>query len=155
MRFNNINSTKFFLIYLLTLSMLFNCSAGSGESDANSVENIEPIDFRNYIIIKSVEPTPPFTPGAAILNVTVSYKLLSLESGELNIGFNDGDNISVYNIIDSSKRIITAGLGEYTFENVSTTVKDWGVQGDFKVYVNIGENASNPLDEDIMILQVQ
>lgn len=88
-------------------------------------------------------------------NITVFYKLNSLETGTLRIGFNNTDDIKAFRIVSDWKKVINKGNGLYTF-NVATTVKDWGSKGEFMAYVNLSENPTpsnwTPLATDIFVL---
>ena len=97
------------------------------------------------------------TPDSGLLDntptdftVEVEYSLLNSAQGELDIGFNNGDSINSY-YMSSVDHIVTEGSGTYIF-NVNETTKDWGVEGDFEVYVNIvgypHESSYSPLDSD-------
>ena len=88
-------------------------------------------------------------------DITIFYKLNSLETGTLIIGFNNTDDINAFRILYDSKKVINNGNGLYTF-NVATTVKDWGSKGEFVAHVNLSENPLPstwiPLANDIFIL---
>ena len=101
------------------------------------------------ITILSVTPDSGLPNNTSIaFTVEVEYSLLNSAQGELDIGFNNGGAINEY-YMKSIDHIVTEGNGTYTF-NVNATTKDWGVAGDFKVYVNIveypHESSYSPLD---------
>ena len=98
------------------------------------------VEVGDSISIKSVSPGSGLVDGAdTTFTVVIEYTLISKDSGELMIGFNNGDSVGNYTMISDATAIIDKGSGEHTF-NVTVRVKDWGGRGDFKVYVNLSEH---------------
>lgn len=121
--------------------------------------NPPPQSSTGSIIITSVTPGTGLTPGGTTsFIVNVSYNFSGMSQAELGIGFNSGDDVNIFNMIDDASQVVTNSSGTHTFE-VSSMVKDWGEDGDFKVYVNISEvnheSSWTPLDSDEMVLGVQ
>ena len=99
-----------------------------------------PIDTTNKIKILSVTPTSGLTDGQQVnFTVTVSYNLYSKKTGTLMIGFNNGQTVNAAVMLTDADKIISSGIGQHAF-NVLATVKNWGTQGDFYVYVNLSED---------------
>jgi hypothetical protein len=71
------------------------------------------------------------------------------------IGFNNHNEIESFRMISEATQIIKKGHGTHTF-NVDAIAKDWGDEGDFKVYVNLSEHPHpstwKPLASDNKIL---
>jgi hypothetical protein len=85
----------------------------------------------NFIIIKSVSPNTDLIDGQEQkFIVSVDYILTTHEQGEIDICFNNGDNID-WDKFDSEHEI-TKGGGSHIF-TTSTMAKNWGSQGDFSV----------------------
>ena len=84
----------------------------------------------------------------------MKYNLVSFESGEIAIGFND-TKVNTYSMVSEANTIVEKGSDIMTFY-VSTTAKDWTNEGDFYVYVIISENPHEsswtPLDRDKKVL---
>tara|TARA_B100000809_G_C14808739_1_gene413019 strand:+ start:16 stop:549 length:534 start_codon:yes stop_codon:yes gene_type:complete len=74
--------------------------------------------------------------------VTLNYDLTSLEKGEIGIGFNNGPNSKSASMLPVDK-YIENGSSKHTFI-VTATVKDWGTESDFVVYVNMSEADPTP-----------
>jgi hypothetical protein len=76
----------------------------------------------------------------------------------LYIGFNSGDEIETYILIDEADFIVTEKNGRHIFV-VNAEVKDWEEEGNFEVYVNISEyphpDEWTPLDDYTEILHVK
>ena len=114
------------------------------------------VEVEDSINIKSVSPNRGLVDGADTnFTVVIGYTLVSKDSGELMIGFNNGDSVGTYTMISDATAIIDKGWGEHTF-NVTVRVKDWGGRGDFKVYVNLSEHPHpfswSPLASDTQVL---
>ena len=128
------------IIMVVTVISIMSCST-SGESDSITIVSVSP----NSGLVN--ESDYDFT-------VVVDYELITKDQGELDIGFNNGTEIDSY-IMLNVDHIVNKGSGRYTF-NVNETAKDWGIAGDFGVYVYIAEYPHgmqwSPLDSDIMIL---
>ncbi|NMB36305.1 MAG: hypothetical protein GX989_08490, partial [Firmicutes bacterium] len=91
------------------------------------------------IEIKSVEPNTSLINGTSYdFTVEVGYEFEGIEKAILYIGFNNGEEIETYHLIDEAKQEVTAKTGSYTF-NVSASAKHWGEDGKFQVYVNISD----------------
>jgi hypothetical protein len=106
------------------------------------------------ISIISVTPDSGLTDATATqFTVVVDFTLTGSAQGEINIGFNNGSSINSYIMI--SDKIVSDGSGSETFI-ITTDTKDWGVSGDFEVYVNIvefpHESTYSPIDSDRHIL---
>ncbi len=114
------------------------------------------VEVEDSISIKSVFPNSGLVDGAdTTFRVVIDYTLVSKDSGELMIGFNNGDSVSTYTMISDATAIIDKGSGEHTF-NVTVRVKDWEGRGNFKVYVNLSEHPHpfswSPLASDTQAL---
>jgi hypothetical protein len=114
------------------------------------------VQVEDSISIKSVSPSSGLVDGADTdFTVVIKYTLVSKDSGELMIGFNNGDRVDTYTMLSDATAIIDKGSGKHTF-NVTVRVKDWGGRGDFKVYVNLSEHPHpfswSPLASDTQVL---
>ncbi len=110
----------------------------------------------DFINITSVAPDSGLIDGVNTnFTVVVEYNLISHDTGLLMIGFNNGDEVGSYSMISNASHIVNKGSGKYTF-NVNALTKNWGIQGNFSVYVNISEypypSTWTPLDIDIYAL---
>jgi hypothetical protein len=125
-----------------------------------------------FFSCKSKNPTAPEEPGDAIsitsvtpnsglssgivtaFVVGIEYTLASVDSGEVNVGFNTGE-VGRYIMITGAKSLVTKGSGVHQF-NVTAVPRDWGTAGDFSVYVNLSQNPHEaswtPLATDIRAL---
>jgi len=87
--------------------------------------------------------------------VVVEYNLFTYNQGILLIGFNNGESINSFRIINNADFLVNKGSGTREF-NVTVIPKDWGSQGDFLVFVNISEyphpSTWTPLDSDTYAL---
>lgn len=113
-------------------------------------------EVEDSINIKSVSPSSGLVDGADTdFTVVIEYTLVSKDSGEVMIGFNNGDSVDTYTMISDATAIVDKGSGEHTF-NVTVRVKDWGSRGDFRVYVNLSEHPHpfswSPLASDTQVL---
>ena len=91
---------------------------------------------RDYVVITSVEPATDLVDGVLYeFAVDVEYELASQPQAELMIGFNT-NAIGTYAMVPSSSEIVSKGRRRTTL-NASVYAKDWGTDGDFKVYVNL------------------
>jgi len=118
--------------------------------DDNKViaENVETIvvieeprepEITGEIKIISVEPNEDLVPGEEYeFTVVVNYEFDGIDKAVLYIGFNNGDKVNSYNLVDEGDYVVDEKVGSHTF-NVRARVKDWGDEGDFEVYVNISE----------------
>ncbi|MFB6317853.1 hypothetical protein [Saccharicrinis sp. FJH54] len=98
------------------------------------------MDEDDAIHILSVTPTDGLSDGELTeFEVTVRYKLTTLATGTLMIGFNNKENITGYVLISDARKIILQGSGEHTFK-VSAMVRDWEAEGSFDLYVNLSED---------------
>ena len=113
---------------------------------------VEPADSINIV---SVSPNSGLVDGDDYdFTVVVEYDLVTKDQGELDIGFNNGSDISKFRMLEEYQ-IVDQGNGQHTF-NVSATAADWGVAGDFQVFVYICEYPHDTpfytLDVDFMTL---
>ena len=113
-------------------------------------------NLTDAINIVCATPTTNLTGGQTYsFEVTVMYKLSSLQTGTIMIGFNNIDNYNSSRIISDAEKIVNQGNGQHTFI-VTTAAKDWGSEGDFSAYVNLSENPLpetwTPLTNDRFIL---
>jgi hypothetical protein len=120
------------------------------------LDPVVPTEVGDSISIKSVFPSSGLVDGAETnFTVVIEYTLVTKDSGEVMVGFNNGDSVSTYTMISDATAIIDEGSGEHTF-NVTVRVKDWGGRGDFKVYVNLSEHPHpfswSPLASDTQAL---
>jgi len=87
--------------------------------------------------------------------VVIEYNLYSYTQGEVQVGFNNGESINSFRIVNNAEFLVNKGSGTHEF-NVTVKPKDWGSQGDFSVYVNISEyphpSTWTPLDGDTRVL---
>ncbi len=88
------------------------------------------------ITITNIKPTTAIAGTDTTFDVTVSYTLISKDSGEINIGFNNY-NVEGFGMID--KQIVSKGSGAAHF-SVKVTPVNWGTSGDFQCLVNLSEN---------------
>jgi hypothetical protein len=123
---------KLFLITIpLMMTLLLGCKKPS-DSNPTPTE-------ANEITIVSVAPSTGLTDGKLTnFIVTVNYKLVTKDQGELNVGFNNSSSETYYQLVSSATKIIAKGSGTYTF-NVNVTTKKWA-NAPFQVYVNLSEN---------------
>jgi hypothetical protein len=131
--------------------------------DGSTTINLTADDFQigtsaisGIINIDSVSPSNDLVDATLTdFTVNVSYTLDGTAQGELNIGFNNFDAINQYLLILDASVIISEGTGTHTF-NVDALTKDWGADGNFKVYVDISnyphESTWVPLNLDTEIL---
>jgi hypothetical protein len=70
--------------------------------------------------------------------ISVAYRLVSADSGEINIGFNL-DNPDFSSLLPDEAVVVDKGEGNLTF-TVTVIPVDWGEGVDFFAYVNISEN---------------
>ena len=141
--------TKMRWVLIVTLAGLLTFF-GCGDKNATGPE-----ENADAISIKSVTPDSGLTPGIVTdFVITVEYELASTDSGEVMVGFNT-DEVGRFRMISSATALVAKGSGEHQF-NVTTVTKDWGVAGDFKVYVNLSEHPHEPswtpLANDIRML---
>ncbi len=95
------------------------------------------------ISIISVTPNSGLTPGIlTAFVVNIEYELASVDSGEVNVGFNT-DEVGRYTMIIAARALVGKGSGTHQF-NVTVVTRDWGNAGDFSVYVNLSENPHEP-----------
>jgi len=93
----------------------------------------------DFINIISVTPDSGLIDGVDTnFKVIVEYNLYSSNQGILLIGFNNGESINSFGIVNNAGFLVNKGSGTHEF-NVAVIPKDWGSQGDFLVYVNISE----------------
>ena len=91
---------------------------------------------RDYIVITWVKPSTDLADGVIYdFAVEVEYELASHPQAELMIGFNT-NAIGTYAMISSAGEIVYKGRRRSTL-NATVAAKDWGTDGDFKVYVNL------------------
>ena len=135
-------------LFLILISPIIACD--STDEPASSTQP------NGTIKITSASPSAGLTGNTpTTFTVTVSYSLSGAPQGELSIGFNNGSEIGKYILVSSAAHIVSEGSGTHTF-TVDATTKDWGIQGNFKVLVNISEYPHGatwvPLDSDTRIL---
>jgi hypothetical protein len=122
---------RWFLIITLAGLLIF--------SGCKTEDTTGPEDSGDTLIIKSVIPDSGLAPGIlTAFVVIVEYELVSVENGEINIGFNTAE-AGRYTLISEAKTLVAKGSGEHQF-NVNVVTWDWGAAGDFGVYVNLSEN---------------
>lgn len=127
------------IVALVGVFSFFGCSTAEGVGDS--------------ITIISVTPSSGLLPGVATTFViNVEYNLVSVDNGEINLGFNT-DVVGTYKIV--KEILVTKGSGQYQF-NVTIVTKNWGSSGNFGVYVNLSEyphgTTWTPLATDIWVL---
>lgn len=111
------------------------------EEDNDEVEE-NPVE-EDIIKIVSATPSSTIIDGETVeFTVVVDYDLVSLEKGEIGIGFNNGSN-SIGAIMLDMDEYVDKGDGQHTFI-ASTTVKDWGPEEDFIVFVKLSEADHTP-----------
>ena len=138
-----------FLVLSLTLCAVIGLAGCGGSSTTPPIEE----DFINIV---SVTPDSGLVDGVDTdFTIVVEYNLYSYTQGVLKIGFNNGESINSFRIVTNADFLVNKGSGEHEF-NVTVIPKDWGSQGDFKVYVNISEyphpSTWTPLDGDTCVL---
>jgi hypothetical protein len=130
-----------------------------GCGDDNGDGNVAgPDPARDSISIKSVTPSSGLTPDVETdFVVVVEYYLESADSGELDVGFNNVQ-IDKFHIISPAGVLVARGSGEHQFD-ARALARDWGDEGDFKVYVNLTEHPHGhtytPLATDVEVLTFQ
>jgi len=134
-----------FLVLSLTLSAVIGLAGCGGSSTTPPIEE----DFINII---SVTPDSGLVDGVDTdFRVVVEYNLYSYTQGVLKIGFNNQESINSFRMVSNADFLVNKGFGTHEF-NVTVIPKDWGSQGNFKVYVNISEyphpSTWTPLDGD-------
>jgi len=136
------------ILFFLFLIIIFTFGCDTDENSGNNSEGT--------ITIINVTPSSDLDIDTSYaFTVEVSYNLTSDNQGELNIGFNT-NSVNTF-IMDTNSKIIisSGGSGSHTF-SVTATTKDYGVNGDFKAFVNIAdyphESTYMPLDTDTQIL---
>jgi len=88
--------------------------------------------------IASVSPDAGLVDGQRYtFTVEVRYQLVSVEQGELSVGFNNGSESDVYAMVSSGDYIISKGTGQHTF-SASATAKKW-VGSPFQAIVTLSE----------------
>jgi hypothetical protein len=132
--------------------------SGGGGGDSGGDDGGTTPQPAGSITITSVTPSTELIPNEnTTFAVTVAYSFSGISQAEIGIGFNTGEEVEIFQMIDEASHIVTDLVGTHTFE-VSSMVKDWGEDGDFKVYVNISEvnheSSWTPLDFDGMVLQI-
>jgi hypothetical protein len=127
--------------------------SGCGDDDPTG-----PVKISDTISIKSVTPNSGLIADVGTdFVVVVEYQLVSADSGELDVGFN---NVLVdkFHIVSAAEALVVKGSGEHEF-NVTVVTKDWGPAGDFMAYVNLSEHPHEaswaPLDTDTWVLTFQ
>jgi parallel beta-helix repeat protein len=108
------------------------------------------------IQIISVEPGENLEPGKETeFTVEVAYEFDGIEKAILYIGFNT-EEVDRYELIGDG-HVVEDKAGTHTSE-VKAVVKDWGEEGNFRVYVNISEyphpDKWTVLDYDIYELKI-
>lgn len=155
----SINSMRILVAALCAIILTGIVGCGGTETET-VVETIggSKIIGKDGISITSVSPDNDLVDGVnTTFTVVVRYTLASTNSGELMIGFNTQE-VDSFRMLSSASKIVSKGTGEYKFI-VETTVKDWGEDGDFEVYVNLSENPHlnswSPLATDSKILYLR
>jgi len=126
-------------IYFYLLASALICS--SCKKSTNSVET-EPSDAEENIVKDNVKILSVIANGklingdSAVFVILGEYTLVSHDSAEVLIGFNNGEQNAVYNMHPDAEQIIIKGSGSFEF-TVKTVVKDWGTAGSFRCYANI------------------
>lgn len=138
----------FLVISMIFIAFLLTAGCG-GTPTAPPIED----DFINMI---SVTPSSGLIDGVDTeFKVVVKYNLYSYTQGVLKIGFNNGESINSFRIVNNADFLVNKGFETHEF-NVTVKPKDWGSQGDFSVYVNISEyphpSTWTPLDGDTRVL---
>ena len=133
-------------VFLLTIMCLVGCGGTP----------ITPPIEEDFINIISVTPNSGLIDGVDTnFKVIVEYNLFTCNKGILLIGFNSGESINSFGIVNNADFLVNKGSETHEF-NVTVIPKDWGSQGDFKVYVNISEyplpSTWTPLDSDTYTL---
>jgi len=106
-----------------------------------SMASDEPSDLdRDRIKIVQVNYEGELQDGKEMLfNIVVKYFLASRDRGTVMIGFNNGKAVKMTSMMDKEVKSVDKGEGEITF-HITTTVKDWGSEGDFILHVNLSES---------------
>ena len=137
----------------LVISMIFIAfllTAGCGGTPTTP-----PIE-EDFINIISVNSDSGLIDGVDTnFKVVVEYNLFTYNQGILLIGFNNGESINSFGMVNNADFLVNKGPGTHEF-NVIVIPKDWGSQADFLVYVNISEyphpSTWTPLDSDTYAL---
>ena len=106
--------------------------------------------YGDIIILSGISPSTGLSPGISRnFNAEVEYNLISLNQANINICFNDGDQVNQF--YSKGTRSVSKGSGEQTF-TVTVTPKDWGEDGDFKVVVFLFGEGHEVLSYDEKVL---
>lgn len=154
------------VLVLIAVALLLSTGCGSVQTERGPAGGDIKAGYSKYkykfkekdrISIKSVNPKNGLAPNVITeFTVLVEYELISCEKGELNIGFNNGDDITYCILTDRATIIVKKGWGRHTFK-VSAKTKDWLGEGDFNVYINLSEYPHGvnwtPLDYDTKALK--
>ena len=114
-----------FVVFLLTTGCGGNPTIPPIEEDFINIINVTP----NSGLIDGVDTN---------FKVVVEYNLYSSNQGLLQVGFNNGESINSFRIVNNADFSVNKGSGTHEF-NVTVIPKDWESQGDFRVLVILDE----------------
>ena len=118
---------KLFSPAILAIVLVFGMAVIGCDNDPDNGGGNDDVDS---VIIKTVTPNASLIDGVdQQFIITVDYKLLTLEQGRLDIGFNT-DQLNSYRVFN--KEIVSKGNGTRTF-NLSVRLKNWFPDGEFQV----------------------
>ena len=121
-----------FLVLSLTLAAVTGLAGCGGSPTTPPIEE----DFINII---SVTPDSGLVDGVDTdFTVVVEYNLYSYTQGEVQVGFNNGESINSFRMVNPAYFLENKGYGTHEF-NVTIKPKNWGSQGDFSVLVILDE----------------
>ena len=120
------NPSRFLLATLLGFSIfLAGCDFGTDS------------DSPDKIWIRDMTPITGLADGDTVdFTFRIEYLLVSKDSGEINVGFNNFTSPNVDALVDSGIRIVPKGSGFDTI-HAKGVVKDWGTRSAFTGYANL------------------
>mgnify|MGYP001069540862 CR=1 FL=1 len=121
----------FLIISMIFVVFLLTTGCG-GNPAAPPIEE----DFINII---SVTPDSGLVDGVDTnFTVVIEYNLYSYTQGEVQVGFNNGESINSFRMVNLAYFLENKGYGTHEFK-VTIKPKNWGSQGDFSVAVILDE----------------
>lgn len=117
-------------LLLITIVILFNSCDG--------MDSLSLLDPTGSIEVISITPSSSdYSDGEYVsFTIELEYVLTDAPEGEIAVLINDGSEINTFN--RRAEESITEGNGSLTI-TASTTLKDWGVEGDFEIIIYIIE----------------
>jgi hypothetical protein len=115
-----------------------------------------PSEPEDTIAFRSVTWTGQLRGGDTVeFRAVLDWDLRSKDSGEIDLGFNDLEQASLYRLVDSSTFVVARGAGSREIA-LRTVVKDWGAASDYRIHAILSEHphglAWSPLAETQRVL---